>query len=61
MIVTALMAVAYLGFPMALERFAGRAAHPPTGEDSRLHARIVAASAVVGLVCVLVSSGITEW
>lgn len=60
MIVTVLMAVAYLGFPLALKRVSGGAKHADGDDDARIHTRIVAAAAAVGLACVLVSGAITE-
>lgn len=60
MIVTALMAVVYLGFPIALKRFSGEAQYAEGDDDFRTPTRIVAAAAAVGLVCVLVSGAITE-
>ncbi|MGI4860690.1 MAG: hypothetical protein ACRYHA_27925 [Janthinobacterium lividum] len=60
LIVTALMGIAYLGFPVILKCFPERALHAGGDEAPRRYARIMATAAAIGLVCVLVSGAITE-
>jgi len=59
-IATVVIALAYIGFPAVLKRFPAGTGHDMHAESSERYARIVAVAAVVGLVCVLVSGGITE-
>jgi len=66
LIATVVIAFAYIGFPAVVKRFgadARRDVYIGSSEaalSGAFYTRIVAAAAVAGLVCVLVSGGITE-
>jgi hypothetical protein len=59
-IATVAIAIAYIGFPTVLKRCSANIGRDMQAESGERYARIVALAAVAGLVCVLVSGGITE-
>lgn len=65
-VATIVIGLVYVGFPAVLKRFSADAANGirtlggESYESGERYARIVVVTAVVGLICVLISGGITE-